>query len=298
VTPRARVQRSQDAMKEMAKKVYQAGALASVVGLLALQSPIGPFGVNKAPTFDMMEGNTDFQTEKYLGTWYEVASMKKGFAGQGQEDCHCTQGMYLLDRERNRIVVNTFCAHGGPDGRISGIQGVVKCLDKMEGDPNMMKEVFVEQCKLRFPSIPIIPAEPYDIIATDYTTFSLVQGASDKSFVQIYSRKPNPGSAFIEQKKELLRKRGFDADEIVDTYQDCDNGMVGEMMDTMMEKEMRLAPKSTEPLIMKSPKPKLGSPLEFDAELAGPKFLLTEARDLAKLIAETASASLVAKSPR
>uniref|UniRef100_A0A7S3YRF3 Lipocalin/cytosolic fatty-acid binding domain-containing protein n=2 Tax=Lotharella globosa TaxID=91324 RepID=A0A7S3YRF3_9EUKA len=251
--------------------------------------------MDKDPPFDMMTGNAQFQTEKYLGTWYEVASMKKGFAGQGQEDCHCTQGMYLLDRERNRIVVNTFCAHGGPDGRISGIQGVVKCLDKMDEDPSMMREVFVEQCKLRFPSIPIIPAEPYDIIATDYTTFSLVQGASDKSFVQIYSRKPNPGAAFIEQKKELLKKRGFDTNEIVDTYQDCDNGMVGQMMDKMMAKEMSVAPKNPEPLMMKSPKSKLDGPLAIDSDLAGPKFLLTEARDLAKLIAETVVESVFTK---
>jgi lipocalin len=33
----------------------------------------------------------DFDPIKYSGRWFEVASLKRGFAGLGQEDCHCTQ---------------------------------------------------------------------------------------------------------------------------------------------------------------------------------------------------------------
>jgi len=33
----------------------------------------------------------NFSPARYAGRWYEVASLKLGFAGQGQEDCHCTQ---------------------------------------------------------------------------------------------------------------------------------------------------------------------------------------------------------------
>lgn len=41
----------------------------------------------------MMRGMTakDFDPVRYSGRWFEVASLKQGFAGQGQEDCHCTQ---------------------------------------------------------------------------------------------------------------------------------------------------------------------------------------------------------------
>lgn len=41
----------------------------------------------------MMRGMTakNFDPIRYSGRWYEVASLKRGFAGQGQEDCHCTQ---------------------------------------------------------------------------------------------------------------------------------------------------------------------------------------------------------------
>lgn len=66
-----------------------------------------------------------FQPMEYLGRWYEIASLKQGFAGEGQQDCHCTQGIYQ-PRDANGsigLTVNTFCFHGGPNGRISGIQG-------------------------------------------------------------------------------------------------------------------------------------------------------------------------------
>lgn len=33
----------------------------------------------------------NFDPVRYSGRWFEVASLKRGFAGQGQEDCHCTQ---------------------------------------------------------------------------------------------------------------------------------------------------------------------------------------------------------------
>lgn len=41
----------------------------------------------------MMRGMTakNFDPNRYAGRWFEVASLKRGFAGQGQEDCHCTQ---------------------------------------------------------------------------------------------------------------------------------------------------------------------------------------------------------------
>ena len=40
----------------------------------------------------------NFNPARYAGRWYEVASLKLGFAGQGQEDCHCTQVQHQLLR--------------------------------------------------------------------------------------------------------------------------------------------------------------------------------------------------------
>lgn len=89
------------------------------------------------------------------------------------------------------IQVDTFCVHGGPDGYITGIRGKVQCLlgkDLAKDETDLEKqEMIKEKCYLRFPTLPFIPKEPYDVIATDYDNFALVSGAKDTSFVQVSS---------------------------------------------------------------------------------------------------------------
>ncbi|XP_010547795.1 PREDICTED: chloroplastic lipocalin isoform X2 [Tarenaya hassleriana] len=187
----------------------------------------------------MMRGMTakDFDPIRYSGRWFEVASLKRGFAGQGQEDCHCTQGVYTVDTKAPAIQVDTFCIHGGPDGYITGIRGRVQCLpeedlEKTETDLEK-REMIKEKCYLRFPTLPFIPKEPYDVIATDYDTFALVSGAKDRSFVQIYSRTPTPGPEFIDKYKNYLAQFGYDPAKIKDTPQDCEamsNSQLAAMM--------------------------------------------------------------------
>ncbi|XVF70576.1 hypothetical protein PTKIN_Ptkin11bG0173100 [Pterospermum kingtungense] len=98
------------------------------------------------------------------------------------------------------------------------------------------------KCYLRFPTLPFIPKEPYDVIATDYDNFSLVSGAKDRSFVQIYSRTPNPGREFIEKYKAYLANFGYDSSKIKDTPQDCQvmsDGQLAAMMSVSgMEKAL------------------------------------------------------------
>lgn len=176
----------------------------------------------------MMSGMTakNFNPIRYSGRWYEVASLKRGFAGQGQEDCHCTQGVYTFDAENRTIQVDTFCVHGSPDGYLTGIRGKVQCLNNTDIEKEETEverqEVIREKCYLRFPTLPFIPKEPYDVIATDYDNYALVSGAKDKSFVQIYSRTPDPGKDFIENFKFYLASLGYDPSQIKDTPQDCE----------------------------------------------------------------------------
>ncbi|KAJ8560996.1 hypothetical protein K7X08_027186 [Anisodus acutangulus] len=176
----------------------------------------------------MMRGMTakDFDPIRYSGRWFEVASLKRGFAGQGQEDCHCTQGIYTVDMAAPAIQVDTFCVHGGPDGYITGIRGRVQCLNEEDREKDETdlerQEMIREKCYLRFPTLPFIPKEPYDVIATDYDNFALVSGAKDKSFIQIYSRTPDPGPKFIEKYKNYLANFGYDLSKIKDTPQDCE----------------------------------------------------------------------------
>lgn len=57
------------------------------------RDPLQADETNAKNGMSMMRGMTakDFDPAKYSGRWFEVASLKRGFAGAGQQDCHCTQ---------------------------------------------------------------------------------------------------------------------------------------------------------------------------------------------------------------
>lgn len=142
---------------------------------------------------------------KYSGAWYEVASHKAGFYGLGQYDCMDTRGIYEYDPDRDQFDVATQCRH--LDGRVSGIKGIVAC-------PLSKSARGLADCTLRFPTAPYVPPATYRVLETDYSTYALVEGAGDRSFVQIYSRYPRPGMRFIEEKKKILKNWGYDPDLI------------------------------------------------------------------------------------
>lgn len=106
------------------------------------------------------------------------------------------------------IQVDTFCVHGGPDGYITGIRGKVQCIpedDKDKSETDLEKpEMIKQKCFLRFPTLPFIPKEPYDVLATDYDNYALVSGAKDTSFIQVCSYIPFHYKIFSFLKSLLL----------------------------------------------------------------------------------------------
>ncbi|CAL5029890.1 unnamed protein product [Urochloa decumbens] len=212
----------------------------------------------------MMRGMTakNFDPVRYSGRWFEVASLKRGFAGQGQEDCHCTQGVYSFDEKSRSIQVDTFCVHGGPDGYITGIRGRVQCLseeDMASAETDLERQEMIRgKCFLRFPTLPFIPKEPYDGLATDYENYAIVSGAKDTSFIQLYSRTPNPGPEFIEKYKSYTANFGYDPSKIKDTPQDCEY-VSSDQLGLMMS-----MPGMNEALTNRFPDLKLKAPVALD----------------------------------
>lgn len=110
------------------------------------------------------------------------------------------------------IQVDTFCVHGGPNGYITGIRGRVQCLSEEDTEQTETdlerREMIKEKCYLRFPTLPFIPKEPYDVIDTDYDNFALVSGAKDKSFIQVHLMQctymNTYNSAFIDRFNGIL----------------------------------------------------------------------------------------------
>eukprot|EP00271_Cylindrocystis_brebissonii_P021507 TRINITY_DN7709_c0_g1_i1.p1 TRINITY_DN7709_c0_g1~~TRINITY_DN7709_c0_g1_i1.p1 ORF type:complete len:449 (+),score=65.32 TRINITY_DN7709_c0_g1_i1:301-1647(+) len=214
--------------------------------MMAVGAPALPF----EPPPVMMEGMSmkNFDVRRYVGRWYEVLSIKRGFAGQGQEDCHCTQGVYSFNEAARTIDVDTFCVHGSPDGYITGIRGRVSCVAEEApplpgsgsmkgegGDPGavfspsspsdsmlmMSRQQAQVQCFLRFPAIPFVPKSTYNVLTTDYDNYAIVSGAKNKSFVQVYSRTPTPGDDFLQERRAQLVEFGYKEEQIRETPQDC-----------------------------------------------------------------------------
>jgi lipocalin len=146
-----------------------------------------------------------FDPFKYSGAWYEIASLKKGFYGL---DCMDTRGVYEYDPDRDELDVATQCRH--LDGHISGIKGIVTC-------PKSKSARGLAACSLRFPTASWIPPSAYTILETDYDSYAIVEsGLGPKSaapFVQVYSRYARPGLRFIEAKKEILQRWGYDPED-------------------------------------------------------------------------------------
>ena len=168
----------------------------------------------------------DFDPFKYSGAWYETLSIKKGFAGFGQTDCMDTRGVYEYRELRSdgtgtvplpahdELDVQTGCRH--LDGHVSGIKGVVTCPTKAPSLRSKTSRGLVT-CSLRFPTAPFVPPANYTVLETDYESYAVVEsGLGPKSgapFVQVYSRYARPGLRFIEAKKELLHKWGYDPND-------------------------------------------------------------------------------------
>lgn len=68
---------------------------------------------------------------------------------------------------------------------------------------------------------------------------------------QIYSRTPNPGREFIDAQKAVLDKLGYDAEDIKDTPQDCEETSVEQLEGMMSGPDIENALDNTLPIGLK-----------------------------------------------
>lgn len=137
---------------------------------------------------------------KFSGAWYEVASHKAGFSPLSAYTCMDTRSVYEYNPDTDEIDVQIQCRH--LDRKVSGIKAIMRCPP--------LKDANSPNCSVRYPSAPYVQPSMYRVLATDYESYALVEGAEDKSFVQIFSRYARPGSKFIEAKAQMLRDWGYD----------------------------------------------------------------------------------------
>lgn len=138
---------------------------------------------------------------KFSGAWYEVAHHKAGYAPLSEYTCMDTRSLYEYNPDTDEFDVRIQCRH--MDRKMSGIKAAMRCPPAKEGQvsPN---------CSVRYPSAPYVQPSRFKVLATDYESYALVEGAEDKSYVQIFSRYARPGNRFIEAKAQLLSNWGYD----------------------------------------------------------------------------------------
>lgn len=142
---------------------------------------------------------------KFSGAWYEVASHKAGFPPLNELTCMDTRSVYEYNPDTDEFDMQIGCRH--LDRRISAVKATMRCPPAKDGN-------LVPNCSVRYPAAPYVQPSHFRILATDYESYALVEGAEDKSFVQIFSRYARPGNRFIEAKAQLLRNWGYDPEWI------------------------------------------------------------------------------------
>ena len=138
---------------------------------------------------------------KFSGAWYEVGNHKVGYEPLSAMTCMDSRGIYEYAPDRDEFDVQLGCRH--MDRKMSAIKAVMRCPPLKDGNVSA-------KCAVRYPSAPYVQPSYFRVLDTDYESYALVEGAEDKSFVQIFSRYARPGNRFIEAKARLLEAWGYD----------------------------------------------------------------------------------------
>lgn len=140
--------------------------------------------------------------QRYLGTWYEIASFPQSF----QKGCHCTTAEYSIEKDYVRVV-NT-CRKDSADGKISQARGKAFVV---KGSNN---------AKLRVQFFWPFRGDYWIIdLAADYS-FAVV-GDPSRKYLWILSRTPQMDEGLYQEIVLRSAEKGFDVGKLVRTDQTC-----------------------------------------------------------------------------
>jgi apolipoprotein D and lipocalin family protein len=141
--------------------------------------------------------------QKYMGTWYEIASFPQTF----QKGCHCTVAEYSMTDKGYVRVVNT-CRKDAADGKLKTANGKAFVV---EGSAN---------AKLRVQFFWPFRGDYWIIdLAEDYS-FAVV-GDPSRKYLWILCRMPRMDAALYQQIADRAAAKGFDIAKLQKTDQTC-----------------------------------------------------------------------------
>jgi apolipoprotein D and lipocalin family protein len=139
--------------------------------------------------------------QKYLGTWYEIATIPQRF----QKGCVGVTAQYSLRKDGDIDVVNT-CRQGTLDGKVRTAHAKAWVVDKKTN----------AKLKVRF-FWPFTGA--YWVIGLDADYRWAIVGHPDRTYLWILSRSPQMDDALYNELLKLISAKGYELTKIKRTLQ-------------------------------------------------------------------------------
>lgn len=173
--------------------------LLAVAGIAGAVAAVALATSARAATPPEVAAHVDLQ--RYLGTWYEIASIPNAF----QRHCTATTATYTL-REDGTIEVLNQCRKGGLDGRPARARGKAWVVD--EATHAKLKVQFFWPFRGDYWILEVGEAYDYAIV-----------GSPTRRYAWILCRTPEMAPDRFEAALGTLRAQGFDPDALVRTEQ-------------------------------------------------------------------------------
>ncbi len=149
-----------------------------------------------------LETADNVNLEKYVGRWYEIASIPQKF----QEGCHCTTAEYELKDDYVKVINS--CTQGGVDGELDVAEG--KAFIPDENDKSRLKVQFFWPFKGDYWILEL--GDNYEYAAV---------GSPDRESLWILSRTPIMDEQTYKTILKSLKVKGFPTEELNMTDQSC-----------------------------------------------------------------------------
>jgi len=142
----------------------------------------------------------DFQPDRYLGRWYEIARFPVRF----EEGCTATVAAYVAIDAETVSVLNS-CRKGAPDGPEESIAGTATL-------------VAPGKLKVRFAGVPFVAAD-YWVLWVDENYQTAVVGVPSGRAGWILARTPKIDPARRAKAEAVLVRNGYDPGRLYDVPQ-------------------------------------------------------------------------------
>ncbi len=168
--------------------------------LLAALALAGCAGESFRDTSAPIAAQRDFNPERYLGLWYEIARFPVRF----EEGCVATTAEYGAIDATTVSVRNT-CRKGAPDGPVQGVSGTATVVGP-------------GQLKVKFPKVPFVSAD-YWVLWVDADYQTAVVGVPSGTSGWILARTPAIDAARRAEAEAVLARNGYDVSRLYDVPQ-------------------------------------------------------------------------------